>query len=533
MKVIFKAVRLRTYLALALGLGAAAFEGIVVSYLIAHTASFTLQSSFRSIWQFCLGYFIFYTLTQVGRVVASIAKARYTQQINLFVKKKLLQFGLQQQLSEGDILAGLTNDVDFLQENYFGPWVDVFSYFSLGLVSLIYALSLNPLVALVFIVLSALGMLPSLFFKKYLGAKGANFTQQNAHYLGILKDQIAGFFTLKSYQATAPYRVMHDEALSTREDAKFQLTKASLLVNLGTNVAMIFGLVFPLFIGLIMITLNPHFTAAKLVAIMLAADRINTPFVGCAQIINQINTTKAKRQELLKALTTPVAPEKTPDVLNEPLTTITLAEATLGYDWATPLLTDVDLALTPQKKILLTGASGLGKSTLLQTLAGWQKLLAGTLSFSGPRGPVSLANAQAQIATIHQSPFLFQQSIRFNLTLGAENYSDEELLKVLAAVHLEHSFGENPLDYGLTEHGDNLSVGQKQRLEIARALLRQRPFIFADEITAALDAENARSIRQLLYHLPVGVLEIAHHFEGLDAKNLTVYHIESHHLCRE
>lgn len=533
MKIIFKTVHLHTYIILGLGLSIAAFEGIIVSYLIAHTASFTPQSSFTSIWQFCLGYFLFYLLTQIGHLGAQLAKARYTQQINLFVKKKLLQFGLQKKLSEGAILASLTNDVDFLQENYFGPLVDLFSYFSLGLVSLIYALSLNPLVALVFIILSALGMLPSLVFKNYLGEKGANFTQQNTHYLGILKDQIAGFLTLKSYQATANYRRVHDDALKQREEAKFQLTKANQLVSLGTVVAMILGLALPLFIGLIMITLNPNFTAAKLIAIMLAADRINTPFVGCAQIINKINTTKTKRQELLQALATPPLTEEIPDVVAEPLTKIHLSQGTLGYSQSAPLISDVNLELTPPKKILLTGASGLGKSTLLQTLSGWQHLLAGDLTFTGPKGVISLASAQAQIATIHQSPFIFQQSLRFNLTLGEEKYSDTQLLKVLADVHLEDRFGAKPLDYPLTQQGDNLSVGEKQRLEIARALLRQRPFIFADEITAALDAENARSIRHLLYHLPVSVLEIAHHFEGLEAENLTVYQIENHHLHRQ
>lgn len=120
-------------------------------------------------------------------------------------------------------------------------------------------------------------------------------------------------------------------------------------------------------------------------------------------------------------------------------------------------------------------------------------------------------NYHHRIGLIAQSPYLFNDSIRYNLTLG-EAFSDELLLEKLEQVGLTDEF-DDILNHQIVNNGENISGGQKTRLEIARSLIRQKDVLLADEVTAPLDVKNAKTIRQLLFSLPVTVIEIAHHID--------------------
>ncbi|WP_338217858.1 ABC transporter ATP-binding protein [Lacticaseibacillus salsurivasis] len=105
---------------------------------------------------------------------------------------------------------------------------------------------------------------------------------------------------------------------------------------------------------------------------------------------------------------------------------------------------------------------------------------------------------------------MFDDSILYNVTLG-QDYSKESILKCLKMAQLGDLVAEKGLGYIVGEHGGKLSGGQIQRIEIARALVRQRPVILADEVTSALDEELSNKIHHLLLSLPATVVEIAHH----------------------
>ncbi|WP_270235510.1 ATP-binding cassette domain-containing protein [Lacticaseibacillus suilingensis] len=101
-------------------------------------------------------------------------------------------------------------------------------------------------------------------------------------------------------------------------------------------------------------------------------------------------------------------------------------------------------------------------------------------------------------------------------------FTDDELLTVLDQVQLTAELGTAPLKRMIDP--DTLSGGQKQRLALARGLLRKRPILLLDEITAGLDDHSARTIRQVLYALPITLIEVAHHY---DKAMLTAFHFEA------
>lgn len=155
--------------------------------------------------------------------------------------------------------------------------------------------------------------------------------------------------------------------------------------------------------------------------------------------------------------------------------------------------------------------SGYGKSTLLRLLAGELPLAAGrywlgdTQITDETRGKLSRL-----FGLIKQSPFMFDDTVRFNLTLGG-HFSQADLDKAVADAGLTTLIAQKGWDYQVGDGGHNLSGGQIQRLEIARALLRHRPILLADEVTSALDEALSDQLHARLLQGPATLIEVAHH----------------------
>ena len=159
---------------------------------------------------------------------------------------------------------------------------------------------------------------------------------------------------------------------------------------------------------------------------------------------------------------------------------------------------------------MITGPSGVGKSTILSLISGQLKTRKGQVLLKGM--PIRLSDS----ILISQKPWYFVGTVKDNLTLY-QKYDNETLNRVLRLVHLDKELGEDPLEFKIN---DNLSGGQLQRLTIARGLLRKRSVLLLDEVTSSLDKSNARKIRQLIYSLPITMIEVAHNLdEDLIEKN--------------
>lgn len=174
------------------------------------------------------------------------------------------------------------------------------------------------------------------------------------------------------------------------------------------------------------------------------------------------------------------------------------------------LFEDVFIEVSNPGRVLIKGKSGSGKSTLL-------KIIAGKIDPDGGRVYLrtnkdeKLANFQGNLAYISQHPFFCHGTIRDNLTLG-QDFTDKELNHYLNLVGLTDEIPDT-LNYHLQNNGENLSGGQRLRLELVRCLMRNKEIILADEITSALDKSNARRIRSLLAKLPIILIEVAHYLD--------------------
>ncbi len=169
-----------------------------------------------------------------------------------------------------------------------------------------------------------------------------------------------------------------------------------------------------------------------------------------------------------------------------------------------PTLHGVTLDALPGQTIALVGSTGAGKTTVLSLLARFYEATSGTISIDGiPIETLAKSSLRERLAYVTQEPFLFNGTVRENLLLSKREATDAELWIALTAAHAETFVSELPkqLDTNVGERGVKLSGGEKQRLSIARALLRNAPILLLDEATASVDSETERQIQDALDRL--------------------------------
>ncbi len=169
-----------------------------------------------------------------------------------------------------------------------------------------------------------------------------------------------------------------------------------------------------------------------------------------------------------------------------------------------PTLKQVTIEAQPGQTIALVGSTGAGKTTVLSLLARFYEIDGGTITIDGWNiAELSKTSLRAHLAYVTQEPFLFNGTVRENLLLAKREASDDDLWTALDAAHAATFVRQLPngLDTNVGERGVKLSGGEKQRLSIARALLKDAPILLLDEATASVDSETERQIQDALDRL--------------------------------
>jgi len=169
-----------------------------------------------------------------------------------------------------------------------------------------------------------------------------------------------------------------------------------------------------------------------------------------------------------------------------------------------PTVNGVTLEALPGQTVALVGSTGAGKTTVLSLLARFYELDSGEITIDGiSTANLAKSSLRDRMAYVTQEPFLFNGTVRENLQLAKRDAADADFWTALEAAHAAHFVRELPegLDTNVGERGVKLSGGEKQRLSIARALLKNAPILLLDEATASVDSETERQIQDALDRL--------------------------------
>lgn len=397
--------------------------------------------------------------------------------------------------NSGDWVSLLANDVDLVGQSYFNTILllipDVMSFlFSLGCVFFI-----SPPIAVFVLVLTAVQMLiPKLLSPHISGAKEFQ-SRQAADYTVTATEHLQGFDLLQSFHLTAQSYSSLVRINEKWENAKFRtkyLNTLAQTLSYGFSQMIYVGLYF---VGAILIVTG-YMTVGTLIAVAQLSVYIIAPLQTFSADLAEIISSK-KIIEKLEALKIHQREERTWQSAPESFQDLALQHVSFSYD-KKRILDDVSYTFEKGRKYILQGASGSGKTTLV-------KLLSGTLG--ADEGDVLLNNIPIDrlapsdyvgfVTVSAQNTFLFDDTLRNNVTLYSPGYSDQEILGALEASGFAPVLGRfaRGLDERLGQSGQNLSGGEKQRIALARMFLFHTPVLILDESFANLDR---RSMTELL-----------------------------------
>jgi len=259
-----------------------------------------------------------------------------------------------------------------------------------------------------------------------------------------------------------------------------------------------------------------------LVAFLMYLQKFFEPIRDMAEKFNIIQTAMASSERIFELLDTPEElpnPER-PQAVSRIAGNIEFQNVWFAYNGDDYVLQDVSFSLKEGESLAIVGATGSGKSTIINTLLRFYDIQKGRISIDGVSlKEMNKQDLRRQMALVQQDVFLFSRNIMDNIRLGNTSLGLEAVESVAQSVHSHHFINNLPFKYEqeLRERGSNLSMGQRQLLSFARALASDPRILILDEATSSVDTETERQIQNAIQGLMNGrtSIVIAHRLSTL------------------
>jgi ATP-binding cassette subfamily B protein len=342
-------------------------------------------------------------------------------------------------------------------------------------------------------------------------------------------DSLLNFETVKYFNAEAREARRYDGAMAKYEQAALKTSYSLSFLNFGQAAIITAGLVVVMVMAAVGVE-RGHLTVGDFVMVNAYMIQITMPLNFLGTVYREIRQALVDMGEMFGLLSV------RPDVVEKPDAVplrvaggaVRLEDVRFAYDPARPILKGITLDVPPGHKVALVGASGSGKSTIGRLLFRFYDVTAGRLSIDGQDvRDVTLDSLHAAIGVVPQDTVLFNDTIRYNIAYGRDGATQEQIEAAAKAARIHDFIRSLPQGYDtpVGERGLKLSGGEKQRVGIARTLLKDPAILLLDEATSALDTQTERDIQDSLRAMGQGrtVITIAHRLSTVvDADRIVV-----------
>lgn len=405
-------------------------------------------------------------------------------------EKSVTEFGGE---NTANYLSALTNDVGQIEQDYL---LQQFS-FVLEAVTLVGGLVLmlcnSLLMTAIVVPLAALPLAVSFLTGKKLTASQKRVSERNAGFTALLSDCLNGFAVVKNFRAEKRIQRMFAAENDGLEQEKYRGLRIRRMVGvLGSSAALVAQL-GTFLAGAFLARIGYAMTAGQVMMFVNVVGQVISS-------LSEFPTLFAARRaavglvEKLAQMLEKHEDESGRETLEKFSDSMELQNVSFGYEAGKDVLQDLSLTFEAGRAYAVVGASGSGKSTLLKLLMGTETGYRGHIAVDGHElADIRRESLYEQISVIQQNVFVFNASIRDNMTMFSD-FSEGDVERAVDRAHLRGLVDARGMDYACGENGKALSGGEKQRISIARSLLKRSPILMADEATASLDAETAHQV---------------------------------------
>lgn len=515
----------------------AAVLGTGFSFIISHLVNLVQSGTNRELGLFIVigcGYVI---LTILFEIVYTFTKYELIRDADVNLKSDLFAQMLNKGVGDFErqnssfYLNELTSKADMFSEMYFKNILGL-PYFAFSFVSaIVVCIYLNPFMLLIMLLFGAITVLITRKFSGKISATSEIFARKSPIYTQKLKDYLEGFRIIKIYGIEGKIGEEQKAYGYELEDAKCNNIKSMIVASTSGE---FIGLISTVIITGIaaLLALNGYVTIGAVFAFAQLMGKITSPISSFVDMAIQFKAITPIKQEFEKLLQEKNE-EKKKEI--EKLTSIRVEKLSFKYEnMEEELLKDIDLVIDNDEKVLITGDSGSGKSTLISLLMGFLRPVAGTVFW----GENNLAEIDSQsvfsrIGFLSQKAFVFEDSIKNNICLYRD-YSEEKIKTALEKAGLTEFISSLPngIETIITEDGKNISGGEKQRICLARMIIRDSDVIILDEFETGLDATTREAIEDVILSDDTKlVIAISHNTDEQHLRKYDkIYNINQNHV---
>ncbi len=358
--------------------------------------------------------------------------------------------------------------------------------------------------------------------------KEMNALDSTAHSHAI--DSLLNYETVKYFNNENFEAKRYDKSLQSYRRAALKSQRTLSMLNTGQQLIIAVGLVAMLWRATQGVV-DGRMTLGDLVMVNAFMIQLYIPLGFLGVIYREIKQSLTDLDKMFTLL------EKEREIADEPAAqpiridaspAVRFENVSFAYEAARPILTNVSFEIPPGKTVAVVGSSGAGKSTLARLLFRFYDVQDGRISIAGQDiKHVTQASVRQAIGIVPQDTVLFNDTVEYNIAYGRPGASREEVEGAARAARIHDFIASTPLGYNtmVGERGLKLSGGEKQRVAIARTLLKNPPIMIFDEATSALDSANERAIQAELRSIAENktTLVIAHRLSTVvDAHEILV-----------
>mgnify|MGYP004659770359 FL=1 len=420
---------------------------------------------------------------------------RAMRQYKDFAFKKLIGKSISsfRDESAAGYLSALTNDAASIETNYLAQMLAMITKAVTFIGALLLMCRYSLLMTAIAAGLTVLPLIASLLTGNRLQAVESRVSERNGEFTAALSDCLAGFTVVKNFRAEREIFRLFAQSNKALEHEKFTGRRIKTLVGMIGAVTGIFAQLGVFIAGVYLSMKGGSMTPGAVVLFVNLMNFIISPIAELPGLLACRKAALGLVDKLAAALERSSSREGS-ETLNKLEHGIRLENVSFAYEPGKTVLHGINAEFEAGKAYALVGGSGSGKSTLLNLLMAAETNYSGHILADGIElSDISTESLYGTMAAIQQNVFVFNASIKDNVSMFRD-FPKTELDEAIAHAHLGALIRERGEDYLCGENGSGLSGGEKQRISVARSLLKKSSVLLADEVTAALDAQTAHRV---------------------------------------
>lgn len=390
-------------------------------------------------------------------------------------------------------LSTLTNDAASIETNYLAQMLAMITKAVTFIGALLLMCRYSLLMTAIAAGLTVLPLIASLLTGNRLQAVESRVSERNGEFTAALSDCLAGFTVVKNFKAEREIFRLFAQSNKALEREKFTGRRIKTLVGMIGAVTGIFAQLGVFIAGVYLSMKGGSMTPGAVVLFVNLMNFIISPIAELPGLLACRKAALGLVDKLAAALERSSSREGS-ETLNRLENGIRLENVSFAYEPGKTVLHGINAEFEAGRAYALVGGSGSGKSTLLNLLMAAETNYSGHILADGIElSDISTESLYGTMAAIQQNVFVFNASIKDNVSMFRD-FPKTEMDEAIARAHLGALIRERGEDYLCGENGSVLSGGEKQRISVARSLLKKSSVLLADEVTAALDAQTAHRV---------------------------------------